>query len=393
MKRKVLAMTLALTMMAGTGMTAFAADTSHTTHGNDGTGSNTGAEVSTGTDLMGNGAGETTSGSTDFYINVDKDATGGEVIIPGEEIIKGADGVCHYEVTWNYEKGTKLSVTVPLYVCMYGYGGNGQVVTPAENAYQMTNNSTYTDKRTADSVIACYAVTKIESEAEHTLNDGDTYEDSYIKPLETLLFGANSGKTLTDTEKSGQYGYYNKKNGTTDDYHIVKLSDCDTVHTAETTHDDAADYFYRDAKNEVTATTTDNKTITKGDVQYANGNQTGAALDVTVPTIQAEVNTWELISTNKVADLTAGQIAMSINGLDLSKVVANGGSMDIKNLNWTVKGGTTNNTLNLPIKAAIAGGSVNEEGCVPVVRVTYTVAPDDAVVGGNNYAAATTGGN
>jgi hypothetical protein len=30
----------------------------------------------------------------------------------------------------------------------------------------------------------------------------------------------------------------------------------------------------------------------------------------------------------------------------------------------------------LPIQAQIAGGSVNEEGCVPVVKVEYTFAPN-----------------
>ena len=76
-----------------------------------------------------------------------------------------------------------------------------------------------------------------------------------------------------------------------------------------------------------------------------------------------------------------------MNNLDLSKVAASeNNTMDIKDLKWVVDG---NKALNLPIKAAIAGGSVNEEGCVPVVRVTYTVSPAEDATGGE-YAAETT---
>ena len=79
---------------------------------------------------------------------------------------------------------------------------------------------------------------------------------------------------------------------------------------------------------------------------------------------------------------------MTLKGLDLSKVAASeNNTMDIKDLKWAADG--NNGTLNLPIKAAIAGGSVNEEGCVPVVRVTYTVSPAEDAVTGGDYAAAT----
>jgi hypothetical protein len=47
-------------------------------------------------------------------------------------------------------------------------------------------------------------------------------------------------------------------------------------------------------------------------------------------------------------------------------------------LNWVVPAATDIDkpgTLNLPIEAAIAGGNVNDEGCVPVVKVTYLVSP------------------
>ena len=386
MKRKTVAAVLALVLAMGMGTTSMAAPT-HTPHGTKDQ-----AVVSTDNSTMDN---NNLSGNTQFYINVDKDATDGEVVIPGTEDITGGEGICHYDVNWEYSKTTKLSVTVPLYVCMYGYGGNGKVVTPADAAYKMTNNSTYTDKRTVKNIYACYQVEKIKSSEEYTpAATGNTYEDSYIAPLETKLFGAGSATKLTDAEKSGQYGYYYKEEAGVKKYKVVKLSDCDT-HDKDSAcaNKDANEYkyFYRDTTTDVTvpadkAGGTELKTDT---VQYANnGAAKDAALKIEVPTIKAELHTWELRSANDASSLKAGEIAMTLNNLDLSKVAASeNNTMDIKDLKWAVDGNS--GTLNLPIKAAIAGGSVNEEGCVPVVRVTYTVSPAEDVTGGN-YAAATT---
>jgi hypothetical protein len=36
----------------------------------------------------------------------------------------------------------QIDVTVPMYVCMYAYGGDGRVVTPEDGSYAITNNST-----------------------------------------------------------------------------------------------------------------------------------------------------------------------------------------------------------------------------------------------------------
>jgi hypothetical protein len=36
---------------------------------------------------------------------------------------------------------TQINATIPLYVCMYGYGGDGKVVTPSSDAYSIVNNS------------------------------------------------------------------------------------------------------------------------------------------------------------------------------------------------------------------------------------------------------------
>lgn len=381
MKRKTVAAVLALVLAMGMGTTSMAAST-HTSHGTKDQ-----AVVSTDNSTMDN---NNLSGNTQFYINVDKDATGGEVVIPGTEDITGGEGICHYDVNWEYSKTTKLSVTVPLYVCMYGYGGDGKVVTPADDAYKMTNNSTYTNERKVTNIYACYQVEKIKSSEEYKpAAEGNTYDDSYIKPLETKL-----SRKLTDAEKSGQYGYYYKEEAGAKEYEVVKLSNCDT-HDKDSAcaNKDANEYFYRDiiTTNVTVPENTGSYTngLKAGDIQYANeGKAKDAALKIEVPTIKAELHTWKLCSANEVSSLKAGEIAMTLKGLDLSKVAASeNNTMDIKDLKWAVDGG--NGTLNLPIKAAIAGGSVNEEGCVPVVRVTYTVSPAEDVTGGNYKAAAT----
>jgi hypothetical protein len=87
---------------------------------------------------------------------------------------------------------------------------------------------------------------------------------------------------------------------------------------------------------------------------------------------------------------------MSINDLDLSEVVDNDNKLDILDRGWFI--GTdvdddNEHSLSLPITAAIAGGSVNKDKeCVPVVRVTYTVAPayerlSNTTTSGNNTTA------
>ena len=170
---------------------------------------------------------------------------------------------------------------------------------------------------------------------------------------------------------------------------IYRLSDCD-LHTDTKTEKCVTDYFYRDTKNQVESVEVNGETITKATVQYADGGKANnAPLQINVPTIKVEAYTWAIQPTSATKDLKAGEIAMTVNGLDLNKVYtstmtsvsAAGGveeqTLDIKDLNWFIAAPKDGNagTLDLPVYAAIAGGSVNEEGCVPVVRVTYTVAP------------------
>lgn len=388
MKRKFLALTLAVSMIAGLGASAMAAE--HTgAHG-------TKDSAAVGEQKVMETEEDNTvnyRGSTQFYINVDKDGTDGPIDIPDPEDVPGAGGICHYEIGWKIQRETNVSVTVPLYVCMYGYGGNGKVVAPTGNAYHMENESYYTDKRTVDYIYACYTVQNILSEAQWNAAEyegkADTY-DEYIAGLNGLG-GALAALKAESKETSGEYGYINKKasDDADDNYMIYRLSDCN-LHTDTKTEKCVTDYFYRDTKNQVESVEVNGETITKATVQYADGGKANnAPLQINVPTIKVEAYTWAIQPTSATKDLKAGEIAMTVNGLDLNKVYtstmtsvsAAGGveeqTLDIKDLNWFIAAPKDGNagTLDLPVYAAIAGGSVNEEGCVPVVRVTYTVAP------------------
>ncbi len=392
MKRKFLALTLAVSMIAGFGASAMAAEHDHAepygTKDAAGVGPQTEMQKTDEEDIV------NYRGSTQFYINVDKDGTDGPVDIPDLEDVPGAGGICHYEIGWQIRRETNVSVTVPLYVCMYGYGGNGKVVAPTGSAYHMENDSYYTDKRTVDYIYACYTVQNILSEAQWSVAEyegkADTYE-AYIEGLNNL--GGELAELKAESkETSGEYGYINMKatDDAADNYKIYRLSDCD-LHTDTKTDKCVTEYFYRDTKNEVESVEVNGETISKTTVQYADGGKANnAPLQINVPTIKVEAYTWAIQSTSATKDLKAGEIAMTVNGLDLNKVYtstmtsvsAAGGfeehTLDIKDLNWFIAAPTDSEnpgTLDLPVYAAIAGGSVNEEGCVPVVRVTYTVAP------------------
>jgi hypothetical protein len=115
----------------------------------------------------------------------------------------------------------------------------------------------------------------------------------------------------------------------------------------------------------------------------------GADLPVNVPTIKANINTWKIQPTSAANSLKAGEIVMTIKNVDLYDVEQakdNGdeNSLDIRDLKWILSA-DNDNKLELPVYAAIAGGNVNEEGCVPVVKVTYKVSPAMDIIKNTEY--------
>jgi hypothetical protein len=390
MKQRVLAVILAMTLAMGMSMTAMAEPQEDPSeHGGYGGGHGTDQNASS---MVPNRA----NASTQFYINVDKDATSGETKIDETEPSDVDDAsVCHEELEWEVTRKSNVSVTVPLYVCMYGYGGDGKVVTPSgNNAYKMQNYSTYSETKTLKGITPCYGV--------NVINDNNK---GNVLPEET---------SDSDIEKytSGQFGFYctyTDMNDGSDDrkvqYQIVPLSAC-------VKHSDLApgcqkawdyEYFFRGEKVTATGAKALTKVQTKDDPTEENlviGDSyakfdpnyepvTNAALSVNVPTIKATPGEWGLLPMGNANELQVGQIVMSIGGVDLSDAID---GLDIRNQKWVIDGpdpivfnnegtavdrlNTTAGSMPLPIQAQIAGGSVNEEGCVPVVKVEYTFAPN-----------------
>ena len=79
---------------------------------------------------------------TNFYVHVengiDPDGSTSEEVVPG----KTDDGRVEYEVTIATKATYQLKATVPMYVCMYGYRGTGNIIAPDSDAYQLKNYST-----------------------------------------------------------------------------------------------------------------------------------------------------------------------------------------------------------------------------------------------------------
>jgi hypothetical protein len=377
MKKRILAIALALTMVVGTGMTAMAAEENTTSQSESKTHDTAGTDHGDKTDaLLGpDGQFENQSGSTQFYINIDKDATSGKVEITEPSIEPGNDDgeVCHYYIERKVTKESKISATVPLYVCMYGYGGDGRVVTPGTDAYQITNESTYSVSEEVTLINPCYPVTKIIPYGDYTVDEqsekskGEQYENYITKELE-LPYNVDL--------VSSEYGYYTKGGTKT----AVELAKCSKHSELAEDCENTSEYYYQDPE----AMDSNNYETVVESTSQKRGPQ---GLPLNIASIQTEINTWALKPVTTANELKAGELAMTINSLDLSKVsAAKDSKLDITSLNWTVDAPTVTDgnagdegKLSLPIQAQIAGGNVNEEGCVPVVKVTYTVTPNELI--------------
>jgi hypothetical protein len=432
-KKQALALMLAVAMASATSMTAMAAEVHSGDHGTKDVAVVSGGENHENTEEVDTMTDNEQEGNTQFYIVVDKGASSGtEIEIPVSQDYTGDGDICHYDVQWAITRKSNLSVTVPLYVCMYGYGGDGKVVTPEEDAYYMLNSSKYKDYKEVKEITPCYKIKDIKTERDEYLktepkeenieayleeyakkNPGvdqteekiaeltAEYKKAYAADLQenfdnsTFVDVDGNPVKITDTELSGEYGFFTKNNQN----YLVRLSDCD-IHTNDTECGNNSTYFYRDSSVEEASYVTDSSTdpvkkttISKGDKLYAYASaddiKDGADLPVNVPTIKANINTWKIQPTSAANSLKAGEIVMTIKNVDLYDVEQakdNGdeNSLDIRDLKWILSA-DNDNKLELPVYAAIAGGNVNEEGCVPVVKVTYKVSPAMDIIKNTEY--------
>lgn len=146
--KKLLAVLLAVTVVMSMGVVAFAADHSQgDEHGNS-------SEATVGDQAALATSGGSQFGKTEFYLNIDQYAT---------------------------SEDTQVSATVPLWVCMYAYGGDGKVVTPNNETYKIINSGTKTD-------IKVYAMRALpqDSWSFQTFNDSVFNAGVYVRENNTL---------------------------------------------------------------------------------------------------------------------------------------------------------------------------------------------------------------
>ena len=92
------------------------------------------------------------------------------------------------------DEAKQINVTVPLYVCMYAYGGNGKVVTPTEEAYAITSRSNCPVQIT--SVQATEAIWDLKEKAAELKEAGELY---------LALDGQTVTEEKTDTSKNDRW--------------------------------------------------------------------------------------------------------------------------------------------------------------------------------------------
>lgn len=406
-KRRLAALVLAGIMTIGAGMTAMADDetvaetskgatetveaTDHSTEDNTHNGVVIGADGTISNKESNASTEKEATGQTDFIIKVDKDATslGGKTVVAENDL-------GDYAITYELTATGNLSVTVPLYVCMYAYGGDGKVIVPDADGYKMTNNSIRHVKTEIKSIYPYYAVTVLDSEID--------------KSVKLVLDKNNQTYNLT-----GGYGYYDAG---TKDYKAVLITDCitrgtnnnelwykdtsaknvtiDFTSTVVTSSDESSKEYvketlkkgseyplelidgYKDLPNDIVRTKNSSGEYTLGEY-YVGQPLYVASIKV------KEIGDWNIVNGKNA--LKAKELAMSINGLDLSEVKDK--VYDIKYLGWTIAKSSVqlndstpeivNNdevkpqSTSLPIQASIAGDSVNGDAHVGVLQVSYTL--------------------
>ena len=334
--------------------------------------------------------------STQFFVNIENgiDPDGPhteETVVPGTD-----DPRVEYEVTVSTKTAYQLKATVPMYVCMYGFRGDGSIVTPTKDAYQLKNYSTINEGSKATIVditkLTHYARIYDENHSDEELtaiafntNDG-SYRYWYGKNPDTSGLGAewvvNMAVADEHLNASGEvYAIYIdgvwsfKAAGVLD-------GDClrQTVDKIDPAHPLSESLVYKDEYDFGTA-------FSVGDF-VEGGEDKGLALKVTG--LQAQPATWRLVPLSTTS-MKRGELMMSLapesaisnaSAIDLSACSA---ETDITERGWFMSAPEVDeNGIVQPDKATLlpmttfaqmAGGNVNDAGCSPVVKVTYTVTP------------------
>lgn len=333
--------------------------------------------------------------STRFFVHVENgiDPDGPrteETLVPGT-----ADARVEYEVTISTKTAYQLKATVPMFVCMYGFRGDGSIITPSKDAYQLKNYSTINEASKATVV----DITKLTHYAR-------IYDENHSnEELSAIAFNTNTG----------EYRYWYGKNPSFSlgagwvvnmaiaDEHLNASGEVYAIFIDGKWDFKAAGVLDGDTLRETVAKI-DPKHPLKDELVYKDefefgtnfavgdskegGEVKGLALKVT--SLQAQPATWKLVPLN-TASMKRGDLMMSLapesaisnaSAIDLSACSAD---TDITERGWFMGAPAVNaygvvdadkaTTLPMTTFAQMAGGNINDAGCSPVVKVTYTVTP------------------
>lgn len=359
--------------------------------------------------------------STQFYIYLDNDTEIPPETPPTEEEHSGMktdDGRVEYDITVATVNHVNMKATVPLYVCMYGFRSTGNVVTPTKDAYQLRNYSTI-DKNSRTYIADIVKVTHYSRiyDADHS-ND-ELFSIAYDATSKTYTYWYSDPSTTPGWQQPAIYK-------TLADEHINASGECyviyidgewdfkaagtltgdelrQTVKAIDQNHQLSQDFIIKDGDTQCNF----GKAFAVGDSKTDNSKREGLAIKVSE--LQAEPATWRVVpmvnnalkhGENDMSNsaLKRGEIAMSIapasamynaSAIDLSTCSA---PLDITENGWFIAGaekakvaqdGAGTNAVKhddapaLPLitTAKIAGSNVNDAGCTPVVRVTYSIIP------------------
>lgn len=347
--------------------------------------------------------------STQFYIYLDNDTEIPPETPPTEEEHKGVstdDGRVEYDITVATVNHVNMKATVPLYVCMYGFRSTGNVVTPTKDAYQLRNYSTI-DKNSRTYIADIVKVTHYSRiyDADHS-ND-ELFSIAYDATSKTYTYWYSDPSTTQGWKQPAIYK-------TLADEHINASGECyviyidgewdfkaagtltgdelrQTVKAIDQNYQLSQDFIIGDGDTQCNF----GKAFAVGDSKTDNSKREGLAIKVSE--LQAEPATWRVVPMSNSA-LKRGEIAMSIapasamynaSAIDLSTCSA---PLDITENGWFIAGAEKGKVaqggagtdavkhddapaLPLITTAKIAGSNVNDAGCTPVVRVTYSIIP------------------
>ena len=333
---------------------------------------------------------------TQFYINVENGIDPDGTTTDETKNALTADPRVDYDITVTTKSTYQLKATVPMYVCMYGYRGTGNVVTPSKDAYQLKNYSTESQNSSA-TVTDITKITHYAKIYDENHSDERLFSIAYDEVAKTYTYWYSDPSTAADWKEPANYHVM------TADENINASGQVYVIFIDGQWSFKAAGVLDGDALRETVKAVDPNHELaadfTVGEFNFnkqpqigqsaTGGKDQGLALKVTE--IQAEPATWKLVSDTKSDNLKRGEMVMSIapskaitdsSALDMSTLSA---STDITERGWFLEAPTVDDkgkvsedaATKLPMitKAKIAGGNVNPAGCTSVVKVTYTLTP------------------